>query len=468
MIMTQLLLVALRGLLPENVRVPIVKLCAFLNAISQKVINLDILPRLQKDVVQCLVSFELVFPPPFFNIMTHLLVHLVEEIAIPGLVFLHNMFPFEKFMGVLKKYVHNHASPEESISKGYGTEEVIEFCVDFIPDLKSIGVPELWHEGRLSRKDTLGKKSMISPDEEDPNDEPDEEDPDLNIIERKVRKWAVSKLATQFNNWKKRLDKDFIQKEKTPVFTGPFEKIRDQWDAFVTYKTTEQAKKRPVPHGYAVARVDQVTSGFEQLMLDYTAGEGDLHELGEAKNTTYCVSKKCTLSILMVAVIVVTLNFDYLLFVNMLSLSVRVSVRYPAPSVHGAFTARQHLHHMGGILEGAIRGALMLASCRQWARLYTRGAQVRDGMWRAMMEMHGAPPPIPASCAPYQPPGAAPPAPTYDRTPRSALQDHREAARVAESASSCLAAQAWDDTGDDKQRPDPVPSSAARAWSTRA
>jgi hypothetical protein len=48
--MRQLLLIALRGLLPENVRVPIIKLCAFLNAISQKVINPDILPRLQKDV----------------------------------------------------------------------------------------------------------------------------------------------------------------------------------------------------------------------------------------------------------------------------------------------------------------------------------------------------------------------------------------------------------------------------------
>ena len=74
------------------------KLCAFLNAISQKVINPDILPRLQNDVVQCLVSFELVFPPSFFHIMTHLLVHLVEEIAILGPVVLHNMFPFERFM----------------------------------------------------------------------------------------------------------------------------------------------------------------------------------------------------------------------------------------------------------------------------------------------------------------------------------------------------------------------------------
>ncbi|KAK1685114.1 hypothetical protein QYE76_045962 [Lolium multiflorum] len=122
-IMTQLLPIALRGLLPENVRVAIVKLCAFLNAISQKVINPEDLPRLQNDVVQCLVSFELVFPPSFFNIMTHLLVHLVEEISILGPVFLHNMFPFERFMGVLKKYVRNRARPEGSIAKGYGNEE---------------------------------------------------------------------------------------------------------------------------------------------------------------------------------------------------------------------------------------------------------------------------------------------------------------------------------------------------------
>ena len=80
--MTQLLPVALRGLISENVQVSIVKLCAFLNAISQKLIDQESLARLQRDVVQFIVSFELVFPPSFFNIMTHLLVHLVEEIHI--------------------------------------------------------------------------------------------------------------------------------------------------------------------------------------------------------------------------------------------------------------------------------------------------------------------------------------------------------------------------------------------------
>ena len=65
------------------------------------------LAKLQNDMVQRLVSFELVFSPSFFNIMTHLLVQLIKEISILGPVFLHNMFPFERFMGVLKKYVHN-------------------------------------------------------------------------------------------------------------------------------------------------------------------------------------------------------------------------------------------------------------------------------------------------------------------------------------------------------------------------
>jgi hypothetical protein len=137
------------------------KPCAFLNVISQKVINPAHLAKLQNDVVQCPVSFELVFPPSFFNIMTHLLVHLIKEISILGPVFLHNMSPFERFMGVLKKYVHNRARPKGSIAMGYETEEVIEFCVDFIPNLDPIGVPESRHEGRLSGKRILGKKVYV-------------------------------------------------------------------------------------------------------------------------------------------------------------------------------------------------------------------------------------------------------------------------------------------------------------------
>ena len=111
-----------------------------------------------------LLSFELVFPPSFFNIMTHVLVHLVDEIVILGPIFLHNMSPFDRFMGVLEKYVCNRARPEGSISMGHQTEDVIGFCVDFILDLKKIGLPQSWYEGRLTGKGTLGGELIICRD----------------------------------------------------------------------------------------------------------------------------------------------------------------------------------------------------------------------------------------------------------------------------------------------------------------
>jgi hypothetical protein len=131
--MTQLLHVALRGILPKNVRLTIVNVCAFLNQISQKAIHPD-----------KLVSFEMIFPPSFFTIMTHLLVHLVEEIVILEPVYLHNMFPFEMLMSGFKKYVR-----KGSIAKGYATLEVTEFCVNFIDELALIGLPVSHHEQRL-------------------------------------------------------------------------------------------------------------------------------------------------------------------------------------------------------------------------------------------------------------------------------------------------------------------------------
>ena len=68
-------------------------------------------------------------------------------------------------MGVLKKCVRNRARSEVSIASAYGTEEVIDFYVDFIDDLKPIVVPESRYEGRLTGKGTLGKKSYVCTDD---------------------------------------------------------------------------------------------------------------------------------------------------------------------------------------------------------------------------------------------------------------------------------------------------------------
>jgi hypothetical protein len=48
---------------------------------------------------------------------------------------------------------------------------------------------------------TLPAAPEVDRNEEDPNEEDlDEEDRHVNIIERKVKKWTLSKMALQFNN----------------------------------------------------------------------------------------------------------------------------------------------------------------------------------------------------------------------------------------------------------------------------
>ena len=61
----------------------------------------------------------------------------------------------------------------------------------------------------------------------------------------KVKQFALKKMATQFQTWKKRLYSDYLKAEKkTPEFTGALEKIKDHWDVFVKYKESDEAKER--------------------------------------------------------------------------------------------------------------------------------------------------------------------------------------------------------------------------------
>jgi hypothetical protein len=55
-------------------------------------------------------------PPAFFDIMFHLLVHIMEDIIHLRPAFLHNKMPFERMNGVIKGYVRNRARPDRSIT----------------------------------------------------------------------------------------------------------------------------------------------------------------------------------------------------------------------------------------------------------------------------------------------------------------------------------------------------------------
>ncbi|KAK1400869.1 hypothetical protein POM88_000474 [Heracleum sosnowskyi] len=134
-----LLQFAVKKTLKPQVAVPLIRLGAFLRSLWSKVIDLAELNRLEKEIVEILCHFEMIFPTAFFDIMIHLLVHLCKEIKLGGPAHLRCMWPIERYLCKLKSYVRNRSKPEGSIAEGYLAEECLTFCSRF---LNSDAVPK--------------------------------------------------------------------------------------------------------------------------------------------------------------------------------------------------------------------------------------------------------------------------------------------------------------------------------------
>src|SRR6266542_1098479 len=118
--MTQMLPIAIRCIKPDYIKLAVTWLCHFFNAIAHKVIDPAELSALNIEIAETLCLLKMVFPLFLFDIMVHLLGHIVDEIKIPAPLFLYQMYPFERYMAVLKRYVQNRANPEGCMIRGRG------------------------------------------------------------------------------------------------------------------------------------------------------------------------------------------------------------------------------------------------------------------------------------------------------------------------------------------------------------
>ena len=150
-LMTQVLPVAIRGIMDKHVRETLFGLCNFFDVISRKSIGIKELTRLQEEIVVILCELEIYFPPAFFDVMLHLLLHVVEDIVQLGPPFLRSMMPFERLNGHIKGYVRNRSRPDGSIANGFLAEECISFCSNFLQtEAPPLGLPFNKHLGRLA------------------------------------------------------------------------------------------------------------------------------------------------------------------------------------------------------------------------------------------------------------------------------------------------------------------------------
>jgi hypothetical protein len=155
------LAIAIRAINHPYLKMVSTRMCHFFNAISKKVINVSELDELHKEIRVTMCQLEMCFPPSFFDMMEHYMIHFVDQIFVLGPSYMHYMYPYERYMVVMKGYVRNRAHLEGSMIEGYTIEEVIECYAYYIKDGKPIGVLVSRHHGRLSGKGTKGVKSMI-------------------------------------------------------------------------------------------------------------------------------------------------------------------------------------------------------------------------------------------------------------------------------------------------------------------
>lgn len=75
--------------------------------------------------------------------MVYFHVHLVEKNKVCGLAFLREMYPLERYMGILNSYVRNRSKREGSIIEGHTghtTKEFIDIYIDYMSETNPIRV----------------------------------------------------------------------------------------------------------------------------------------------------------------------------------------------------------------------------------------------------------------------------------------------------------------------------------------
>jgi hypothetical protein len=90
--MQQLLPVALRGLLPDDVTSILYNLCRYFRELNAKVLYKGELEKLEERIIMMLCRMDMIFPPRFFTMMV-----LATEAKIGGPVCYRSMYFVERY-----------------------------------------------------------------------------------------------------------------------------------------------------------------------------------------------------------------------------------------------------------------------------------------------------------------------------------------------------------------------------------
>jgi hypothetical protein len=153
-LLQHILPVTIIGLAIAKVQDVIWSLGTLLRWVCSKEIFLEDIPRMKVIVAKVLYKLERVFPPSLFDCQVHLLVHLVDEVAIVGPVHCRWMYWLERYMAVLKGYVCNRARVERSMATRHLATESMFYYSNILATIDPSCSHE-WMEDREEEEDSL-------------------------------------------------------------------------------------------------------------------------------------------------------------------------------------------------------------------------------------------------------------------------------------------------------------------------
>ena len=166
--MQQILPLCVRTLLPKDVRATIIWISRVFQHLCAKSVDPSTMDDLMEETAVTMCMMEKVFPLSFFDVMSHLPIHLLQQLAICGPVHTRWMYPVERYLKTLKGYVRQRAQPEGSKARGYIMEEALGFCTEYMQNC-TMTARRVWDDKEEpSMNDEVlqgkGRRRLLSPE----------------------------------------------------------------------------------------------------------------------------------------------------------------------------------------------------------------------------------------------------------------------------------------------------------------
>ena len=143
----------------------IIRLSRVFRKLCAKTVNIDDEEQLKADSAETMCMLEREMPPSFFDIMSHLPHHLVEELFLCGPIHTRWMYPYERYFKTLKGYVRNLVKPEGCIAQGYQAEQALGFITEYMSDY-NLTSRRVWDDKEPTMVDEIlegkGKPQVLS------------------------------------------------------------------------------------------------------------------------------------------------------------------------------------------------------------------------------------------------------------------------------------------------------------------